>query len=244
VAARTSAAPITRDFVEQVVREAVEKRLRAGGGQQTSCKTSCQTCPKPCSKAGATPSELVVHASARHVHLSRADLDTLFGAGHELTPDKQLYQEGNYAAAETVTIVGPRSRLIANVRVLGPLRKQSQIELAFTDAILLGIDAPVRLSGNIDGTPGAVLMGPKGVIELRHGVIRAAIHVHMNPAEATHYGATQGDLMKLRVAGPATVVFEGVHVRIDPSSRLNVHMDTDEANACALHLATGFELFK
>ena len=128
--------------------------------------------------------------------------------------------------------------------MLGPLRKESQVELSFTDTIQLGIDAPVRISGDIDGTPGAVVIGPKGIVELRRGVIRAAIHVHMNPAEAAHYGVKQGDRMKLRVSGPAPVVFEGVLVRIDPSSRLNVHMDTDEANACALHLATGFELFK
>jgi putative phosphotransacetylase len=219
-----SGAPIDRALVEQIVREALQKRLGKGGGR------------------GGAP-ELVVHASARHMHLCREDLEALFGPGHELTPDRPLYQEGNFAAKETVTLVGPRSRLIPNLRVLGPLRKESQIELAFTDAILLGLDVPVRLSGNIADTPGAVVMGPKGVVELKRGVIRAAIHVHMSPAEAAHYGVKQGDVMKLRVTGPATVVFERVHVRIDPSSRLNVHMDTDEANACALHLATGFELF-
>ena len=150
------------------------------------------------------------------MHLCREDLDVLFGAGHELTPDKALYQEGNYAAAETVTLVGPRRRTLANVRVLGPLRKESQVELAITDAIQLGIDAPVRLSGDIEGTPGVVVIGPAGIVELRRGVIRAAIHVHMNPAEAAHYGVKQGDRMKLRVGGPAPVVFEGVQVRIDP----------------------------
>jgi putative phosphotransacetylase len=222
------AGTISRSVVEQIVREAVERRLGA-------------TCPL---KASRGHSELVVHASARHMHLCREDLDALFGEGHELTPDKPLYQEGNFAAVETVTLVGPRSRLIPNVRVLGPLRKQSQVELSFTDAILLGIDVPVRLSGHIEGTPGVVVMGPKGIVELPCGVIRAAIHVHMNPAEAAQYGVAQGELMKLRVKGPSAVVFEGVQVRIDPSSRLNVHMDTDEANACALHLATGFELFK
>jgi putative phosphotransacetylase len=220
-------ATISRSLVEQIVREAVAKRL---GGSR----------PKASSGVG----ELVVHASARHMHLSREDLDVLFGAGHELTPDKALYQEGNYAAAETVTLIGPRRRPLAGVRVLGPLRKESQAELSFTDAIHLGVDAPVRISGDIDGTPGAVVIGPKGIVELRRGVIRAAIHVHMNPAEAAHYGVKQGDRMNLRVAGPAPVVFEAVLVRIDPSSRLNVHMDTDEANACALHLATGFDLFK
>ncbi len=101
---------------------------------------------------------------------------------------------------------------------------------------------PVRLSGDIAGTPGAYVMGPKGMVELKEGVIRAAIHVHMNPDEAAHYGVEQGDVMKLRVGGDAGVVFSRVHVRIDPRSRLNVHMDTDEANACALHLAGEIEL--
>jgi putative phosphotransacetylase len=220
-------APITREIVEQIVREAVAARL--GGGR---------------TKAAAGIGALVVHASARHMHLCRRDLDTLFGEGHELTPDKALYQEGNFAAVETVTLIGPRRRTLTNVRVLGPLRKESQVELSFTDAIQLGIEAPVRLSGDIAGTPGAIVIGPSGVVQLEKGVIRAAVHVHMNPAEAAHYGVAQGEQMRLRVSGPTPTVFEGVHVRIDPASRLNVHMDTDEANACALHLATGFELFK
>jgi len=221
------AATISRALVEQIVREAVTRRL----GEDRATPSS-------------RTNDLVVHASARHMHLCRADLDVLFGPGHELTPDKDLYQEGNYAAAETVTLLGPRRRPLPNVRVLGPLRKESQVELAFTDAIHLGIDAPVRLSGNIEGTPGAIVIGPKGIVEMRRGVIRAAIHVHMSPAEAAGYGVKQGDLMKLRVLGPSPAVFEQVIVRVDPASRLNVHMDTDEANACALHMATGFELFK
>ena len=221
------AATISRALVEQIVREAVTRRL----GEDRATPSS-------------RTNDLVVHASARHMHLCRTDLDVLFGPGHELTPDKDLYQEGNYAAAETVTLLGPRRRPLPNVRVLGPLRKESQVELAFTDAIHLGIDAPVRLSGNIEGTPGAIVIGPKGIVEMRRGVIRAAIHVHMSPAEAAGYGVKQGDLMKLRVLGPSPAVFEQVIVRVDPASRLNVHMDTDEANACALHQATGFELFK
>lgn len=196
-------------------------------------------------KAGESAAPLLrVDASARHLHLSQADLETLFGPGSELTVHRQLYQEGNYAAQQTVTIIGPRSRLISNLRVLGPLRKQTQVELAFTDAISLGLDLPVRLSGDIAGTPGALLMGPRGTLELKEGVIRAAIHVHMNPAEAAYYGVKQGDAMKLRVGGAAAVTFDRVIVRIDPTSRLNVHMDTDEANACGLHLTKEIELTK
>jgi putative phosphotransacetylase len=141
-------------------------------------------------RAGA---ELTVQASSRHMHVCREDMDVLFGPGTELTFDRPLFQEGNFAAKETVTIVGPRSRLISNLRILGPMRKQSQVELAFTDAIMLGFnDLPVRLSGNIAGTPGAVIIGPKGVVELKEGVIRAAIHVHMNPKEAAYFGVKQG----------------------------------------------------
>ena len=218
-------AGIGRALVEQIVREVVTSRLGALGGDGAST--------------------LVVHASARHMHVCREHLDVLFGPGHELTPERPLYQEGNFAAAETVTLVGPRSRVIPNLRILGPLRKQSQIELAFTDAIGLGLDnVPVRLSGNIGGTPGAYVMGPKGMVQLHEGVIRAAMHVHMNPAEAADYGVGQGDVMRLRVGGDAGVIFTRVHVRIDPTSRLNVHMDTDEANACALHLARDIELIR
>jgi putative phosphotransacetylase len=188
---------------------------------------------------------VTVQASSRHMHVCREDMDVLFGPGSELTFDRPLFQEGNFASKETVTIVGPRSRLISNLRILGPMRKQSQVELAFTDAIMLGFsDIPIRLSGDIAGTPGAVIIGPKGVVELKEGVIRAAIHVHMNPAEAAHFGVAKGDRMKLRIGGPAGVTFDNVHVRIDPTSRLNVHMDTDEANACGLHLTKDIQLFK
>jgi putative phosphotransacetylase len=188
---------------------------------------------------------LTVQTSSRHMHICREDMDVLFGPGSELTFDRPLFQEGNFAAKETVTIVGPRNRLISNLRILGPMRKQSQVELAFTDAIMLGIhDIPIRLSGDIDGKPGAIIIGPKGVVELKQGVIRAAIHVHMNPTEAAYFGAGPGDRMKLRIGGEAGLTFNNVHVRIDPTSRLNVHMDTDEANACGLHLTKDIELFK
>jgi putative phosphotransacetylase len=223
--ATTAPAPrLTRSQVEEIVRQVVSERLAS-----------------PHKDAR----ELVVHASARHAHLCREDLDRLFGPGYELTVDRELYQPGNFAARESVTLIGPRSRLISNLRILGPLRSRSQIELAFTDAVTLGYDdVPIRLSGNLDGTPGAVLMGPNGVVELPDGVIRAAMHAHMNPDEAARYGVRQGDVMKLRVGGDAGVTFEHVHVRVDPAFRLEVHMDTDEANACGLRYAREIGLFK
>jgi putative phosphotransacetylase len=224
MATTTLPARLTRSEVEEIVREVVGERLASPSDAQPA---------------------LAVHASARHAHLCREDLDRLFGPGYELTVDRPLYQPGNFAAKETVTLVGPRSRLISNLRILGPLRSRSQIELAFTDAVSLGYDdVPIRLSGNLDGTPGAWVMGPHGMVELKEGVIRAAMHVHMNPGEAARYGVRQGDLMKLRVGGDAGVTFERVHVRVDPRSRLNVHMDTDEANACGLRYAKEIGLFK
>ena len=216
---------IDRSMVERIVRQVALEYLGRG-----------KNAPAPV---------LTVQTSSRHMHICREDMDVLFGPGTELTFDRPLFQEGNFAAKETVTIVGPRSRLISNLRILGPMRKQSQVELAFTDAIMLGFsDIPVRLSGDIAGTPGAIVIGPKGVVELKEGLIRAAIHAHMSPAEAAYFGVAKGDRMKLRVGGEAGVTFDNVHVRIDPTSKLNVHMDTDEANACGIHLTREIELFK
>ena len=225
VESEMASAGIDRSTVEQIVRQvALEYLHRSGNGHAPL---------------------LTVQTSSRHMHICREDMDVLFGPGSELTFDRPLFQEGNFAASETVTIVGPRNRLISNLRILGPMRKESQVELAYTDAIMLGFnDIPIRLSGKIENTPGAIIIGPKGVVELKRGVIRAAIHVHMNPAEATYFNVSQGERMKLRIGGEAGLTFNNVHVRIDSRSRLNVHMDTDEANACGLHLTKDIELFK
>jgi len=193
----------------------------------------------------ASKPNLVVSISARHIHLTDEHVEKLFGAGKILTPEKSLYQDGFYAAAETVMIVGPRRRMLPNVRVLGPTRKASQVELAYTDAISLGIDAPVRHSGDIAGTPGCVLVGPAGAVELTHGVIRAARHVHINARDCAFYGVKNGDLMTLRVKAPqCSVTFEDLLVREDVAAKLEVHIDTDEGNACDLDRATSIELKK
>lgn len=197
--------------------------------------------------AGAVAAEpkLVVSISARHVHLTDEHVEILFGPGHTLTPMKDLYQDGFYAAEETVLVVGPRRRTLPTVRILGPTRPFSQVELAFTDSISLGIDAPVRHSGRIDGTPGCVLVGPRGVVELEQGVIRAARHVHMNVRDAEYFGVANGDVMRLRVQSPMCgVVFDDLLVRADQTSKLEVHLDTDEGNACFLDQATKVELLK
>lgn len=220
-----STSTIDRSMVEQTVRQVALEYLSRRNGTAAPV--------------------LTVQASSRHMHICREDMDVLFGPGTELTFERPLFQEGFFAAKEMVTIIGPRSRLISNLRILGPMRKQSQVELAFTDAIMLGIsDIPVRLSGDLEGTPGAIIIGPKGVVELKQGVIRAAIHVHMSPAEAAYFGVAKGDRMKLRIGGEAGITFNNVHARIDPGSRLNVHLDTDEANACGLHLTKDVELLK
>ncbi|MFM2094882.1 MAG: hypothetical protein RIS70_2006 [Planctomycetota bacterium] len=221
---------LDRATIEQIVRQIVFQQAPGA----------------PAAAAAKTPeSELVVSISARHCHLTDEHVEILFGPGHKLTPDKSLYQDGFYAAAETVMIVGPRRRMLPTVRVLGPTRSASQVELAFTDSISLGIDAPVRHSGQIDGTPGCVLVGPKGVVELSQGVIRAARHVHMNHRDAERYGVRNGDQMKLRIESPlCTVVFEDLLVRADGTSKLEVHIDTDEGNACFLDRATRVELLK
>jgi putative phosphotransacetylase len=187
---------------------------------------------------------LVVNVSARHCHLSPHAVEQLFGPGYELTPMKSLYQEGAYAAKETVTLIGPRSRVISNLRILGPCRDFNQIELAFTDAIALGFDIPIRASGDIAGTPGCMLMGPNGYFEMPEGVIRAMPHVHMAPEDAAHYGVQHKDIMKMKVHGECPVTFDNILVRIDPSFSLEVHIDTDEGNACGLKSDTFCELTK
>jgi putative phosphotransacetylase len=218
---------IDRIEVERVVREVVFRHFRTAGAVPSA------------------PSAPVVNVSARHMHVSQADLERLFGPGHALTPLRPLHQEGHFAAEETVTLVGPKRRLISNLRILGPVRSASQIELAFSDAIALGLeDVPLRASGDIASSAGGYVLGPAGMLDLKEGIIRAAIHVHMGPEDARHYGVRHKDVMRLRVGGPAGLVFEKVLVRVDPSFRLEVHMDTDEANACGLHLTKDVELLK
>jgi propanediol utilization protein len=218
-------ATINRADIERIVRDVV---LRQFDGRDVDPK----------------PNPLVVNISARHVHLTDEHVRVLFGKA-QLAPLKPLYQDGFYAAKETVAVVGPRMRMIPNVRVLGPCRGDSQVELAFTDGISLGIELPVRISGNIQGTPGCVLVGPAGVIELKQGVIRAMRHVHMGPADLAHYGVKNGDSMNLRiVSAGCTSVLEDLVIRAGENIKLEVHLDTDEGNAVNLEGATSVELVK
>ena len=186
----------------------------------------------------------IVNSSARHCHLSQEAIEVLFGKGHQLTPKKWLYQEGQYAAEESVTLIGPRSRVISNLRILGPCRDFNQVELAYTDAISLGFKIPVRNSGDIAGTPGGMLMGPAGYLKMEEGIIRAAPHVHMAPEDAAFYGVENKSYMKLKIDGDLGMTFDKIFVRVDPSFKLEVHFDTDEANACGFGPDTACELIK
>ncbi|MCE0499785.1 MAG: phosphate propanoyltransferase [Methylacidiphilales bacterium] len=194
----------------------------------------------------ATPAPtLVVNSSARHMHISPENLELLFGKGAELTVHKWLYQEGQFAAQQTVTLIGPRKRIIPNLRILGPCRNLTQIELAITDSIQLGIDVPLRMSGDIEGTPGGYVMGPKGLLEMKHGIIRAARHVHMSPSDAKFHNVKHLDKITLKVDSKGCRTrFDDLIVRVDSSFKLEVHIDTDEANACDLEHATKVELLK
>ena len=215
-----------RSTVEALVRSAL---LRQIGGSATTV---------------AAPN-LLVNSSARHMHISPENLEVLFGKGAKLTVHKMLYQEGQFASEQTVTLIGPRRRVIPSLRILGPCRNLTQIELALTDAVQLGMDIPVRMSGDIKGTPGGYVMGPKGMLEMKDGIIRAARHVHMSPSDAKFYNVKHLDRITLKVTSKdCNTRFDDLIVRVDPSFKLEVHMDTDEANACDLDRATKVELFK
>lgn len=219
---------LERSAIERMVREAVRQRLGRDGQRS----------------APAAAPRLVVNISARHMHITQENLEKLFGAGAKLTVQKMLYQEGQFASEQTVTIIGPRHRTITNLRILGPCRTLNQIELAFTDGIAMGIDLPVRMSGDVAGSPGCIVLGPKGYIELKEGVIRAKRHVHMSPADAAYYGVKPGEGMLLKVESGCPMTFDNVIARVDPAFKLEVHIDTDEGNACDLPNATRVELMK
>jgi propanediol utilization protein len=219
---------LDRGIVERLVRDALTRQL----GE-----------PSPVRDRLNTP-RLVVNVSARHCHVTQEDLERLFGKGHQLKPFKWLYQDGFFAAEETVTVIGPRQRIIPNVRILGPCRDHSQIELAFTDAVQLGLDIPVRKSGDHRDSPGAWMMGPAGMIRLERGVIRHERHVHMGPSDCDYYGVKDGGRLHLRIKSDCPAVLEDLLVRQSPASKLEVHIDTDEGNAVNYPRAAKFELFK
>lgn len=177
---------------------------------------------------------IVVGVSNRHVHLSKEDIEILFGKGYELKPVKDLGQPGQYAADEKVIIVGPKGA-IEQVRVLGPARNNTQIEISKTDAFKLGLNPPVRDSGDIENTPGIVIVGPKGTVIKDKGVILAKRHIHMHPKDAQHYGVKDKDIVKVVCEKEGRrLIFDDVLVRVSEKFALEFHVDTDEANAALL----------
>jgi putative phosphotransacetylase len=184
-------------------------------------------------EADARVHEVTVRISARHVHLSREHMERLFGHGAALTKLKDLFQPSQFAANETVTLVGPVG-WIEKVRVLGPLRDVTQVEISGTDQFMLGIQAPVRESGKLEGTPGIVLRGPAGEVSLSQGVIRSLRHIHMLPADADTIGVKNGAHVSVRLMGDRATIAEGVVVRVSPDAALEMHIDTDEANAAGV----------
>ena len=175
-----------------------------------------------------------VGVSARHIHLTREVLEGLFGKGHTLSVRQRLSQPGEFAAEETVTVVGPGGRAIEKVRILGPVRGFTQIEMARSDGLRLGIDLPIRATGDLAGTPGLTLVGPKGTVVLKEGAIRATRHIHMSPEDASRFGLHDRQIVRARTTGPRAVTFEHVLVRVSDTFVLDFHLDTDDANAAGL----------
>jgi putative phosphotransacetylase len=181
--------------------------------------------------------------SARHVHLCRGDVEALFGKGYRLRKLKDLSQPGQFACEERVALTGPKGT-IEKVRVLGPERRETQVEISVTDSFKAGIEPVVRMSGNIEGTPGGKLSGPAGEVTLQRGVIAAARHLHMSPEEAAMYGLKSGDIVSVKKAGAREMIFGNVIVRSGEGHSLEMHIDTDEANAAGMLCGELLELIR
>lgn len=181
----------------------------------------------------AHPQPLPVGVSNRHLHLSSADLEALFGAGYQLQRQRDLLQPGQFAAMETVNIAGPKG-CIEKVRVLGPVRKQTQVEVSRGDGYKLGLNPPIRESGKLQGSCGVTLIGPKGSVHLKEGLIIAQRHIHMSPDDAVHYGVADGENVQVKTGGERSLVFDQVLVRVSRNFNLEFHLDIDEANAAGI----------
>ena len=202
--------------------------------------------------AGAKPAEISddgydipVGVSNRHIHLTREDCDTLFGKGYELTPIKDLSQPGQFACKEQLTLIGPSLRAIEGVRVLGPLRKASQVEISRTDSFTLKVKPPVRESGKLEGSAPITIVGPKGLVQLKEGCILANRHIHMSPADGAKYGISDGDYVSVETKGDGkrTLLYD-VQIRVSDKFCLEMHLDTDDANACGIGNGAKVKLIK
>lgn len=187
--------------------------------------------------------KIPVGISGRHVHVSPEHLNILFGEGYRLRPMKDLSQPGQYAAHETVDLVTEKGGF-KNVRILGPERKQTQVEISLTDAIKLGLNPPVRDSGDLKGSPGLTIVGPKGSVKIDCGVIAACRHIHMTPKDAAEYGVKDKDVVHVRCSGERGLIFDNVLIRVHDNFQLEMHIDTDEGNAAMLKTGAQIELIK
>lgn len=229
---------LIRDIVQNVIKKLQSELPQGKSVLNSGQKLEVETREKRLKAEEAVRARVVVPerrivcgVSVRHVHLSREHVDILFGKDYKLQILRELYQPGTYAYKETVTIVGPKLNAIQNVRILGPLRDKTQVELAKTDCIILGIDAPVRASGDLKGSASAVLIGPKGAVYLSEGVIRANRHIHLSEEDAEYFGIKDNQLVDVRVGGPKGLTFNNVQVRVSPQFKSEMHVDTDDANA-------------
>ncbi|HLV08770.1 MAG TPA: phosphate propanoyltransferase [Halanaerobiales bacterium] len=197
-----------------------------------------------CSSSSFGSNTIPVGVSVRHIHISQQDLEIMFGKGYQLTKRNELTQPGEFAANEVVVLVGPRLRSITNVRILGPLRSRTQVELALTDAIILGLRPPVRKSGDLDGSESLTLVGPKGSLTLKEGVIRANRHIHMGPEDARRFGVKNDQIVSVEVDGDKALIFKNVQVRVCQGWKLEMHLDTDDANAAGINCGAEARLIK
>ncbi|MGO4886802.1 phosphate propanoyltransferase [Anaerobacillus sp. MEB173] len=179
------------------------------------------------------PLTVPIGISNRHVHLSKNDMEILFGKGYTLTKMRDLMQPGQFAVHETVTVIGPKGS-IENVRIIGPVREQTQVEISLTESKLLGLEVPLRESGKIEGTPGITLKGPMGTVETKEGIIVAQRHIHMPTDYAMKYGFKDNEIVSVEVDGPRKLVYHNVLVRVSDRFALEMHLDTDEANAAGV----------
>jgi len=231
---------IDQEVLERIIREVFEK---IGISPSESEKATVKNEQQKDVSLSINPKRIPVGISVRHLHVCKEDLEKLFGQGAELHPERILYQ-GDFAAKETVALIGPKMRLLERVRILGPLRDRTQVELAKTDAIFLGVDAPLRMSGDIKGSAPITIIGPNGVVQLKEGCIRAMRHIHMNSKEAEYFELKDGDHVKVRVGGPSSVTFENVVVRVSDEVRLQIHLDTDEGNVANINCNQEIEIIK
>lgn len=231
-----------QDLVQLITRRVVSRLSNDQSCSGCALRT-CDAGNRACDVALAQQ-KIPVGVSARHAHVTQEDLEILYGPGHQLTVYAPLYQPGAFAANETVTIVGKRMRAIEHVRILGPVRDYSQVEVAQTEAIRLGLNPPIRDSGDLAGADPITLVGPVGSVYLEEGAICATRHIHMTPEHANAFGVKETDRLKIRFPGERALTLENIRPKIHESYALQMHLDTDDSNAAGLKGGEAVELLR